>query len=167
MDILKKDQEWRNPTAYMLRAKRSAERITKQKLLIQEQEKAFSAFTLGICILMAGLMLIGSCKLAHANELVSGYSLDQWADSIYKAENSKKHPYGSMVKYRHTSPRVACINTVRHQWHNYQKSIGKTGQSKRFLEYLANVYCPIGAKNDPLGLNRNWIKNVRHFLQEA
>jgi len=35
---------------------------------------------------------------------------------------------------------------------------------KDFIIYLGGVYCPtIGATNDPNGLNKNWIKNVKHW----
>lgn len=33
------------------------------------------------------------------------------------------------------------------------------------LEEFARIYCPIGADNDPKGLNKNWLKNVRFFLK--
>lgn len=33
-----------------------------------------------------------------------------------------------------------------------------------YIEFLASRYCPIGADNDPQGLNKNWVKNVKYFL---
>ena len=86
------------------------------------------------------------------------------ADAIYKAEGGVKtnHPYGIMVKYKHTTPRQACINTIKHKWRDYndQKIKGQT-----FLEYLASRYAPIGAENDPTNLNKNWLKNVSKFYK--
>lgn len=103
-----------------------------------------------------GCVLVFCCfaSCAHAA------TLDQWADAIGKAENSKSHPYGIMVKYHHTSPRQACKNTVLHvyrKWLNF-------GHPGAFLPYLASVYAPLNASNDPTGLNRNWINNVTYFL---
>ena len=109
-------------------------------------------FTLGI----TGLVILGSCSLVHAA------TLDQWATAIGKAENSKTHPYGIMVKYAHTSPRNACKNTVMHQYRNWL-AVGHPGA---FLGYLAAHYAPLNASNDPNGLNRNWIRNVSYFLRE-
>ena len=40
---------------------------------------------------------------------------------------------------------------------------------KRFNKDLigfANRYCPVGAKNDPTGLNNNWYKNAVFYLQD-
>ena len=110
-------------------------------------------FTLGI----TGLVILGSCSLVHA------YTVDQLATAIGKAENSKSHPYGIMVKYAHTSPRNACKNTVMHQYRNWL-AVGHPGA---FLGYLAAHYAPLNASNDPNGLNRNWIRNVSYFLREG
>ncbi len=35
-----------------------------------------------------------------------------------------------------------------------------------WIEYFGTKYCPIGASNDPKGLNKNWIPNVRRFYKE-
>ena len=35
-----------------------------------------------------------------------------------------------------------------------------------FISYLANRYAPIGASNDPEGLNNHWESNVRQFYEE-
>lgn len=34
-----------------------------------------------------------------------------------------------------------------------------------FIACLARRYCPIGAENDPAGLNKNWERNVRYWLE--
>jgi hypothetical protein len=39
----------------------------------------------------------------------------------------------------------------------------KTGD---FISYLSKSYCPIGASNDPKGLNKNWVKNVKTFYNK-
>jgi len=85
------------------------------------------------------------------------YSNDQIANAIFRAENSKSHPYGILTHYKTTTPRQACINTIIHAKKNWD---GKGD----FIEFLGSRYCPIGAKNDPTGLNKNWIKNVKYFL---
>jgi len=77
------------------------------------------------------------------------------AEAIRKSENSKTHPYGILAHYKHTSPRQACINTIKHALKDWN------GQGD-FITFLGNRYCPIGAKNDPTGLNRHWVKNVKY-----
>lgn len=81
------------------------------------------------------------------------------ADAIYQAEDSQAHPYGIMVKYKTTTPRQACINTCKHKWLDWLEA-GKPGS---YMEYLASKYAPIGASNDPTGLNKNWLPNVRYY----
>jgi len=90
------------------------------------------------------------------------YSNDQIADAIYLAEGGAKtnHPYGILAHYKHTTPRQACINTIIHARKDWN------GQGD-FVEFLSKRYCPIGATNDPTGLNKNWLKNVRYFLGRA
>ena len=85
------------------------------------------------------------------------------ADAIYKAEGGAKtaHPYGILAKYKHTTPRQACINTCRNQWKRHQAH----ACGKDYLTCLRDRYCPIGAKNDPNGLNRNWTKNVAYYYK--
>ncbi|BER92674.1 hypothetical protein [Atrimonas thermophila] len=45
-------------------------------------------------------------------------------------------------------------------WNNWDKD-----QFKDFIEYFAKKYAPVGAENDPRGLNRFWEKNVRHYYE--
>jgi hypothetical protein len=94
--------------------------------------------------------------------LLLGFSDVQIANSIYWAEGGNKtnHPYGILVKYKNTSPRQACLNTIAHARRDWN---GKGD----FLGFLAKRYCPIGAKNDPTGLNKNWLTNVRFYLQRG
>jgi len=35
-----------------------------------------------------------------------------------------------------------------------------------FITFLGNRYCPVGAENDPTGLNNNWIKNVKSWVRK-
>jgi len=100
-------------------------------------------------------ILLSFATLAIAKE--AQYTNDQIADAIYKAENSKSHPYGILAHYKHTTPRQACINTIKHARKDWN------GQGS-FIVFLGKRYCPVGASNDPKGLNKNWVKNVKMFL---
>ena len=94
--------------------------------------------------------------------LIAGilFSPAQVCDAIGLAEHSKAHPYGIMERYSHTSPKDACINTVKHKWSNWVHS----RQETPFLPYLASKYAPLAVANDPKGLNKHWEKNVLWFL---
>lgn len=93
------------------------------------------------------------------------------ADSIYLAEGGAKArvPYGIIYKgCTKNNPsycRKICINTIRNAHKRYTaKYIGQA--SVTFIEYLASSYAPLGAKNDPSGLNRHWIRNVSFFYKK-
>jgi len=105
--------------------------------------------------IMSALWIMACCVVAGADE----YTIDQLADSIYMAEGGSKtnHPYGILKKYKTTTPRQACINTI-------YSAIKVWDGECDFVEHLGFRYCPIGAANDPMGLNKNWVKNVKFFL---
>lgn len=116
---------------------------------------------LGVLMAVVALSLVMSGCAACANEPISPERL---ANAIYKAEGGSrtKHPYGILAKYKHTTPRQACINTIKSALRRYKKS-----GSGDFIAYLGGTYCPVGAFNDPIGLNRNWVKNVRHYYERG
>ena len=53
-----------------------------------------------------------------------------------------------------------CAATVQKTYDRWC-ALDKPGE---FIDYLGNRYCPIGAENDPTGLNKNWVGNVNHWL---
>jgi hypothetical protein len=81
------------------------------------------------------------------------------ADAIFVLEggNGTKWPYGIKVRYKSTSPRQACLNTIRHKHADWVQA----GAKGDFRDYLADRYCP--AKDDPTG-NRNWHSNIHKLL---
>lgn len=50
-----------------------------------------------------------------------------------------------------------CAATVQKTFDRWVKA----GEPGMFIEYLGNRYCPVGAANDPTGLNANWQRNVK------
>jgi len=113
--------------------------------------------------LLVKVVVIATAFFMLSREAIAGdFSNNQIADAIYLAEGGAKtsHPYGILAHYKHTTPRQACINTIIHARKDWN------GQGD-FIEFLGSRYCPIGAKNDPTGLNKNWLKNVRYFLGRA
>lgn len=118
--------------------------------------RIFEAFTVIWTIILAGLLLVfclmfPSC--AHAKDI----DINKLADAIYISEGGSKtkHPYGILTKYKTTTPRQACINTIK-------TGLRKWNGQGSFIEFLGKTYCPVGASNDPTGLNKYWFKNVTY-----
>lgn len=55
-----------------------------------------------------------------------------------------------------------CAATVQKNWDRW----GGAGSPGSFIAFLGARYCPIGADNDPTGLNSHWVSNVNHFLEK-
>ena len=84
-------------------------------------------------------------------------------EAIGKAENSRRYPYGIIAKRRLTvaEARRWCENTVRRrlaEWH-------RAGRPGHPVDWIARTYAPLGASNDPRGLNRHWANNVKRLLK--
>ena len=86
--------------------------------------------------------------------------------AIRYAENGRPGiEYGCLSKYakdrgyRRQAGECAC--TVQK---NYDRWV-KAGKHGKFIHFLGRVYCPVGAKNDPKGLNVHWIRNVTKFVK--
>jgi len=101
------------------------------------------------------LLVGGNC---WAKELID---VERLADAIYISEGSERavKPYGILRNYcKKGDPdgqcRKGCIQTINKRYRMWD---GKGD----FIDYLQRSYCPIGASNDPKGLNRNWSKNVK------
>jgi len=55
-----------------------------------------------------------------------------------------------------------CAATVQKTYDRWT-ALGMPGE---FVCHLGARYCPIGADNDPTGLNKNWVSNVQYFLKK-
>ena len=92
---------------------------------------------------------------------VKQYTDAQIANAIYKAENSKKYPYGiksikcsSLVMYR-----LVCLQSVK----NGRERWIKAGCPGDFIMFLGEKYCP--PADHPL--NIHWVGNVYKYLERA
>jgi len=92
------------------------------------------------------------------------YSVSEIADAIKKVENSKNHPYGILKPYcsegTESRCRKGCVQTIERALKDWN------GQGD-FLAFLAGRYAPIGVANDPNGLNKNWLKNLKMILKRG
>lgn len=104
------------------------------------------------------VIIMAMVSVGMGKEVKPTVNIERLADAIYKAEGGAKTnwPYGILKRYKKTTPRQACINTIKHGLRDWN---GKGD----FIAFLGNRYCPVGVKNDPKGLNKNWIKNVNKF----
>lgn len=88
------------------------------------------------------------------------------ADAIRIAEGVKsRHPYGVLsVKVKgEAEARRVCLRSIR----NSEKRWRKEGCPGDFVAYFAKRWAPTsGCSNDPNGLNKNWLKNVRKILKQ-
>lgn len=86
--------------------------------------------------------------------------------AIRYAENGGKgKEYGILhprVKPTYRSQAGWCAATVQK---NYDRWV-KAGSKGDFISFLGARYCPIGAENDPNGLNKHWIKNVTYYANK-
>jgi hypothetical protein len=114
-------------------------------------------------ILMMSLLYIG--KEAHAYNDYSGYTNDQIANAIFQAEGGykAKYLYGIVsIKYKdEADARRICLNTIR----NNRIRFKNQDKYDDYIEFLGSRYCPINAENDPKGLNKNWVGNVKKILK--
>ena len=108
--------------------------------------------------------ILNSCEQTPALSEEAIPNFERLANAIYKAEGEAKtrHPYGILTKYKHTTPRQACINTVKNQWkrhlaHNCHKD---------YLTCLRDRYAPINSDTDN-GTNQFWLKNVSNLYSKA
>lgn len=117
-----------------------------------------------IIALLLALLLV----LFFVGSNSQNYTDEQIVNAIYKAEGSEKakKPFGilSVPCEGYDSCRQICLNTVKNNRKRYADYGHKDYDT--YLEFLASRYCPIGADNDPKGLNKNWLKNVRYFLNQ-
>lgn len=113
-------------------------------------------------IVLILVFIFSSCAVAGQSR-IEGYTLNQWANAIYKAEGNDN--YGILsIKYSTTEEcRRICKNTVKNNYYRWKRS----EQDITFMQFLQRRYCPIGCFNDPTGLNSNWAVNVGYWLRKG
>jgi len=85
--------------------------------------------------------------------------------AIRKAENGPKGlEFGVMhPKAKNTNLNIqagwaaATIVKNRQRWED-------AGKPEDFITFLGKKYAPVGVENDPEGLNVNWVKNVKYWI---
>lgn len=107
-------------------------------------------------------IILTICFLLISRVAVAAPDYSAIVNAIWKAEGGLKSsvPYGIMYKgcdWEHEDfCRQISINTVRNQWGRHSKH----NHDLTYLECLAERYAPKAAHP----LNKNWLPNVKYFL---
>ena len=91
--------------------------------------------------------------------------------AIRYAENGRAgREYGILhprVKPTYRSQAGWCAATVQKNYDRWMPSTPDQDTLEAFIEFLGSKYCPIGADNDPTGLNNHWTSNVLHHYRKV
>ena len=103
-------------------------------------------------------------EAAQANDCTSDHLFTVLL-AIRKAENGRPGREFGVLHPRaiDRSLRVQagwCAATIRKTYDRWIKA----DDGRDFIEFLGDRYCPVGAANDPAGVNRHWKGNVRHWI---
>lgn len=93
----------------------------------------------------------------QANDLVPVIS-----DAVKKAENNaRNHGVLSVHTENGAQANKVLLDSVYNnlvRWH-------EAGRPGKFVDFMQQRWAPVGVKNDPHNLNKNWAPNVRSSLQ--
>ena len=102
----------------------------------------------------------------HTFDPLGRYPVNPFALILAIRESERGRPgleFGVMhPEARETNLRTQAewaIGTIKKNLERFEKQT----EEKDFIAFLGKRYAPVGAKNDPEGLNQNWVKNVRYW----
>ena len=117
-----------------------------------------------ISIILAILILLWIIAKDAKAEI---YDAEEIVNAIYIAEGGEeaKKPFGilSVSCNGYKECKEICYNTVVNNFDRWQLWGHKT--HKDYLSFLASRYAPVGAENDPTGLNKHWLNNVKSIIR--
>lgn len=144
---------------------RNNEPIGQAKEMDEDHKKFWHSALIVIgCMLMCLALFIGGCwnSTAHASE----YSDEEIVNAIRKAEGTWTYGIKSVACATEIECREICFNTVKNNRKRYKEYGYKRYSS--YIEFLQSKYCPTKGRNlsaSERRLNRNWLKNVKWFLE--
>lgn len=107
------------------------------------------------------------CTTAHAD---TPPDFNLLVDAIYRAEGGAKakKPFGilSVRCNGYADCRQVALNTVRNNWKRWEAGTHGAAKHRSYMEFLSSRYAPLNAKNDPSGLNQNWLRNVSSIYNQ-
>lgn len=167
---------WRGQVRKVMKTEEQLESQLSDYYLARQKESNQAGIIAGICFLLMAILFLIFLFAPMAHAQVMQPARENWTDkqivsAIYLAEGGSraKYPYGIRSVKCETKKecKKICENTVRNNRHRYnhvEKSSDRNVKGD-FLSFLGRHYAPVGAKNDPSGFNRNWLKNVMFFLR--
>jgi len=112
-------------------------------------------------------LVFGILLLVVSPACAQGIDVERLAEAIKQQEASYNHPFGILKSYcKPGDPDGQCKKGCKQTINKRLKMWKAEGEPGDFISYLQKSYCPIGAKNDPTGLNQHWTKGVRYFYGE-
>lgn len=90
---------------------------------------------------------------------ISRWETGNWTSVLYKSNN-----FGGLYYKGHFKTYASQDDGIKDYIRTLR--VGYFSKGKDTLEKIQVNYCPIGAKNDPTGLNNNWLKGTNKFLNE-
>lgn len=85
----------------------------------------------------------------------------------YKIYHEEKGYFDNEKFYAYIDEKEKQLSWATHTIKNNIKRFNENSKEHPdFISYLANIYAPIGASNDPTGLNINWERNVRDYYSK-
>lgn len=91
---------------------------------------------------------------------ISKHETGNWSSKIYK----ERHNFGGIIRngrFESYENNEKGIEDMIHVLRDYYFAKGKTT-----LETIQKSYCPVGASNDPKGLNSYWLPRVTQYYNE-
>lgn len=90
---------------------------------------------------------------------ISKHETGNWTSYNFKNKNNLGGLYngkeGTFYSYETLEKGIeAFVNLLKNRYF---------GKGLNTIEEIGNIYCPVGAKNDPNGLNKNWIPKVSQY----
>ena len=90
---------------------------------------------------------------------ISKHETGNWTSYNFKNKNNLGGLYngskGTFYSYESLESGIeAFVNLLKNRYF---------GKGLNTIEEIGNVYCPVGASNDPNGLNKHWIPKVSQY----
>lgn len=101
-------------------------------------------------------------KQAFLLVAISKHETGNWTSKLFKENNNFGGLYNSKEEkfYSYNSFEEglnAFVNLLKNRYF---------GKGLNTIEEIGSVYCPVGAKNDPNGLNKNWVPRVTQYYND-
>ena len=90
---------------------------------------------------------------------ISKWETGSWTSNIYNNKNNVGGMYcGGFISYNSLDEGIeAFVSNLKRNYYD---------MGLNTIEKIGSKYCPVGASNDPTGLNKNWVPGVTKFYQE-